>query len=295
MNLEWRLINLEKKEGLFNTMIDLAVFKEVVQGNSKPTFIFSEWEPSITLGVSQSYLFDVDKDACQKNGVKVVRRKSGGQSVYLDDGYIVFSAIAPRGFFANDLSELRKDFCEVGVVVLRENGIPAEFYEPDNIIVRENGRYKTIGSSGQFISQGGVLIKSLIRYKLRNFNRMIDVLKVNGLKLNPYKDEIKEVLADVQSYNSKISKEYLKKKLAEYFSRKYRISLREGSLADEEFICVSTLMSKHEKQLEDKEHYKSRGVCYLYLNGFPLVESFKQILPYNEPSGIGSEITEARA
>lgn len=288
MNLEFRLLDLGKKRGLFNAALDIAIMKEVVNG--RPSFVFSEWEPSVSIGCSQSYLLDVNEEECRKYGIQVVRRESGGQAVYLDENYIVFGTIAPRSFFPPDLTELRKLFCEIGISVLRHIGIPVEFYKPDNIVISENGGYKTIGNSGQIIKKDAIVVKSTIRYRLKDLDKMLRVLKVNGMSLINYHDEIKAVLGDVLSYNSNVSKEEIKKMIAKEFSDKFSVRFFNGSLNEKEYNSVFNLMKELEKNLYDKPHFVSRGVCYLYLNGRPIVDVLKDILPYNEPSDLQEAI-----
>jgi len=286
MNLEWRLLNLEKQNGLFNTALDSFFVRSVASGNSLPSFILTEWKPTVSIGCSQSFSLDVNKEECKKYGIDIVRRESGGQAVYLDENYIVFAAIAPRSFFSLDLTELRKEFCELGISVLINLGLNVEFYQPDNIVIKENGFYKTIGNSGQIIKRDTVAIKSTIRYKLNDLDRMVEVLKVNGRELLNYKDEIKSVLGDVVSYNSNFSKKKIKSMIIKEFSDRFGVRFFEDKLSYEENSSVIDLMKEFKRNLYDKPHFTSRGVCYLYLNGRPIVKALNSILPYNEPSRV---------
>lgn len=293
MNLEWRLIELEKKDGLFNSVIGLAILREISRGRSKPAFVFSEWEPTVSIGCSQSYLLDVNAQACEEHGVSVLRRKSGGQSVYLDDNYIVFSAIAPNGFFVDDLTDLREKFCEIGIRTLQVLGVPASFYRPDNIVIKEKNRYKTLGNSGQIIKRDGTIITGSIRYKLGNFDTMLDVLQVNGKSLHKYREDIKNALGDVISFQPELIKERIKQEFAKNFSERFGVSFYKDRLTDSEEVRAMTLSAAQKRELADKKHYKSRGICYLYLNGSPIVSGLQEILPYNEPSQpVGYELLE---
>ncbi|MBI2507524.1 lipoate--protein ligase family protein [Candidatus Woesearchaeota archaeon] len=284
---EWRLIDLEKENGLFNTNLDQAIKEEIELGNSGPTILFTEWEPTVSIGRSESLSKDVNLEACTSHNVGVVRRLSGGNSVYLDDGYLVFSIIAPMNTFYDrmDKTGLCRDICDAVVSALRKLNIPAEFHKPDNVIVRNGKGVQTIGNSGQRIGEIFYAHGS-IRYELKNFDVFLDVLKVNGYPIHRYHEEIRSVLGEVISFNSKINKEDIKKELALSFSERYGIKLRKKDLTDREIERVELIGKEQERDywLRDEETYKTKGICYLFLDGTNLVPSLHPILPYSKPS-----------
>src|SRR3989344_7533226 len=179
MNLEWRIIDTGEREGSFNTAIDVALLESVGNDGSKPAIVMTEWKPTVSLGNSQSYFLDVDEKACKKHNVQVVRRRSGGQAVFLDENYFVFSVIAKPDMFPRDLTLLRKWFCNLVVELLHDYDIPAEFYRPDNVVIRNENNFKTIGNSGQVITNKSVVVHGSVRHSLKNLDVMLDVLKVN--------------------------------------------------------------------------------------------------------------------
>lgn len=48
-------------------------------------------------GAQPSCRCEVDLEFCQREGIDVVRRKSGGGCIYADEGNIMFSLITPEG------------------------------------------------------------------------------------------------------------------------------------------------------------------------------------------------------
>ena len=287
MNLEWRVLNIEKQNGFFNTALDNTILKEVSEGNSPPTLLFTEWKPTVSLGRNQSYRLDVDEESCKRYGVDIVRRKSGGQAVFLDEGYFVFSTITPKGILSNDLSHLRKFFCDISIDTLNELGVPASFHEPDNIIV-EKPYKRTLGNSGQIIRRGGLIAHGSVRYKLINLVMMLDVLKVNGYKLQAYEEEIKRVITDAYTYNPDIKKDHIKNVFLSKFSEMCGGTLFNGTLTADEKRKLNFFIEEERKKewLMGEENYPAKGVCYFFLDGNNLVPSLQNILPYNKPSTI---------
>jgi len=92
----WRLIVSKPHTGTMNMAIDEAVMLAVCRGESPPTIRFYRWsEPVITLGYFQRFNSEIDHVSCSKNGVRVIRRLTGGRAVlhHLDLSY---SLVAPE-------------------------------------------------------------------------------------------------------------------------------------------------------------------------------------------------------
>ena len=281
MNLEWRLLDLEKKDGVFNTALDLSLLEEIGNGE-KPTLVFSTWKPTVSIGNAQNYFLDVDKEACERNNVDVVRRKSGGQAVFLDDNYFVFSVVANPELFPKDLTYLRKEICSLVIGMLQKFDVPVEFYQPDNIIVKDKNTFRTLGNSGQVITSKAIIVHGSVRYALKNIDLMVDVLKINGEKLNSFENDIKIALTDIVAYNPGLDIKKLKKAFLEKFAEKYNATFTSESLKDEKRILE--IGDELKENLAGDCNYKSRGICYLFLNGQNLVPALQKYLPTNTPS-----------
>lgn len=92
----WRLIITDPLAGAMNMALDEALLTSVTQGNSPPIIRFYRWSPpAITLGYFQSLEKEVNLKACQKAGVDVVRRLTGGRAV-LHQHELTYSLIAPE-------------------------------------------------------------------------------------------------------------------------------------------------------------------------------------------------------
>lgn len=95
----WRLIISEAETGLpgaMNMAVDEAIMKAVAQGRVSPTIRFYSWTPAaITLGYFQKAEKELDLIKCQNAGVDVVRRMTGGRSVFHQHEF-TYSLAAPE-------------------------------------------------------------------------------------------------------------------------------------------------------------------------------------------------------
>jgi len=292
--LEARVISLIGCDGATYNALDTALMESVVAGESPPTLLFAEVKPTVSLGNSQSLSLDVNYDECKRRGVDVVRRRSGGQVVYIDKGYLLFGLIAPRNIIPGDLSAIRESFSRVMADTLRWFGIPVEYRAPDNVVIAHGGHVKTLGNSGQVISGSYVYLQGSIRYSLEDLPAIMDTLKINGHTLHPFEDEIANILGNVITYNPDITKKELQNALVGNFAKAYGLNFAEGSLTNTETKRIADMSHPTEvsNRLQDKPTYKSRGVCYFFVGGENLVPSSRIALDYSAPSTVADSTVE---
>ena len=81
----WRLLVTEPCDGATNMAIDEALWRSRHAGTSPPTVRFFAWDPpTVSVGYGQPLDRHVDVAACQRLGVGLVRRPTGGSAIYHD-------------------------------------------------------------------------------------------------------------------------------------------------------------------------------------------------------------------
>lgn len=97
----------------------LAMEEFVAKHIEDEAFFVWRVSPTVIIGRNQVLEAEVNMEYCLKNGVQVVRRKSGGGCVYSDKGNIMMSYISPRGevtaVFDRYLSALESCLCSLGL------------------------------------------------------------------------------------------------------------------------------------------------------------------------------------
>src|SRR3989344_6709148 len=281
MSLEdtiWRVIDLGLVDGAYHSAAEHTLYESVKAKNSSPTLLFCDLKPTVSLGRSQNYHLDVDHDACRRREVEVIRRKSGGQAVYIDEGYFVVSAIASPPFLTDNVTRLRESFCLLLIDTLHSLSIPAEFRRPDNIVIPAPPTLRTLGNAGQVVTPNqGILAQGSIRHHFLDFEALLDTLQVNGQKLQPYQDQIRNVLTDVVSYKPQITKKQLQDAFLGTFCRNMNTSYCHAAFTSQEKQELQQQLERVNdiSWLQGEPRYPSRGVCYFFVGDDNLVPSLR--------------------
>ncbi len=90
----WRLLVSPPADGATNMALDEAIVRAVGAGLARPTLRLYAWTPPcLSLGRAQSG-DEVDRAACVRDGIDVVRRATGGRAILHTDE-LTYSVIAP--------------------------------------------------------------------------------------------------------------------------------------------------------------------------------------------------------
>ncbi|MCL2134648.1 MAG: lipoate--protein ligase family protein [Candidatus Bathyarchaeota archaeon] len=181
----WRLLPFEVGCAAWNMSVDEAVLQARIVGKVPNTLRFYCWNPSaVSVGRNEVACDRVDFDVAERFGVDVVRRCSGGGTVYHDcDGEVTYGVVAK----VSDLGSVGDVTCvyfkvyEAIVDALRLLGVSADFNVGNvkncpNLTVKG----KKISGSSQTLSRGYVLQHGTL---LQNFDadKMFQLLKLKDL------------------------------------------------------------------------------------------------------------------
>jgi lipoate-protein ligase A len=161
--------------------VDEAVAEAVRSSRSHPTIRFYGWEPSaISIGCFQSLSDEVDVGECARQGVDVVRRRTGGGAVFHDrDGEITYSVVAPEGIMGGDIPASYQEVCGWVVDALTDLGLRPKYVPINDIVV--DGR--KISGCAQTRREGVFLQHGTVLYSLDR-QKMFALLKVNKDKVS---------------------------------------------------------------------------------------------------------------
>jgi lipoate-protein ligase A len=173
----WRLLRFECGDPRLNLAIDETILKVADAGRVPNTLRLWGNSRSVVLGISEEVENEVNLDACQRFGVQIVRRSSGGGTVYQDGGNLNWTVVVKRepSMFGEirDVSEVFQTFAAPILMVLERLRLRGRFEPPASILVdgkKVSGMAASI-KKGALLCHGSLLVDcdiQLMRIVLRN-------------------------------------------------------------------------------------------------------------------------------
>ncbi|MEX3504978.1 biotin/lipoate A/B protein ligase family protein [Corynebacterium sp. LK2510] len=180
-DLEWDILHTEVLPTVVNVALEEVILEQVKTGQRGPTLRFWEWDDCATvIGSFQSYTNEVYPEGVEKHNVQVVRRISGGGTMFMDGGKcITYSLYVPEKLIAGLSHVDSYEFLDRWVVdALNELGVEC-WYIPINDITASEGK---LAGAAQKRRGRAVLHHTTMSYEM-NTEKMLDVLRTGKPKI----------------------------------------------------------------------------------------------------------------
>jgi lipoate---protein ligase len=198
-------------KGITDPRINLAIEEYALKNLdiNETYLLFYINEPSIIIGKNQNTVEEINTDYVESNGIKVVRRLSGGGSVYHDLGNLNFSFITKDD--GESFHNFRK-FTEPVITALQKLGVNAELSGRNDILaegrkISGNAQFST---KGRMFSHGTLLFDSEIEHVVSALRVKQDKIESKGIKsIRSRVANISEFLSnsmDIQQFRSHLLK-----------------------------------------------------------------------------------------
>ncbi|SDJ45846.1 lipoate--protein ligase family protein [Natronorubrum texcoconense] len=124
---EWRLIRDDPRAGDVQMAVEEVAARTALEDDLRTVRVYS-WEPStLSLGYRQDPE-TVDWDYCEREGIDVTRRQTGGGGIYHDRyADISYTIIAPADEVPGNLMDCYDLFCQPVLEGLQRMGVDADF------------------------------------------------------------------------------------------------------------------------------------------------------------------------
>jgi lipoate-protein ligase A len=259
----WRLLKLETSNAFMNMAIDEAVLRFRMENLVLNTLRFYCWNPSaVSIGRFQNVENEVLLDDCRNLGVDVVRRITGGGTVYHDaEDEITYSVVVRKSDLdASDITSVYAKIYDGLTGAVKILGLRADFNVGDkrhcpNITI--NGR-KISGSAqchkGGVVLQHGTFLVDIDLRKMFTFLRVpwaktcVEVAGVARRKIT----SISEALG------REVSIAEVNEALINGFQKALNIKLVDGELTNHERELAEKLFK--EKYATDSWNFKGRSI-----------------------------------
>lgn len=257
----WRLLELEVKDAFTNMAVDEAVLSARISNTVPNTLRFYRWKPSaVSVGRFQDVFNEVYVENCRMHEVDIVRRITGGGTVYHDHvGEITYSVVVKEsdlGF--TDVASTYNVICKGLIEAAKILGISADFNLGDpkkcpNVTIN---RRKISGSAqsrkkGVLLQHGTFLLDTNLE-KMFTFLRVswartcLEVIPVAEKRLTSVKEELGTSISIKEAQNA----------LVQGFQKTFRVRPVEGRLTGYEQKLAEKL--RREKFVTDCWNFEGK-------------------------------------
>jgi len=162
---DWRLVREEVRDGATNMALDEVAARTVADGGPATVRVYGWEPPTFSLGYAQDAA-TVDWDYCERAGVDVVRRPTGGGGIYHDTvGDVSYAVIAPADAVPGDRLEGYHALCEPLFDALDALGIDADFAQTEREAAHEPACYLRGLSPAHDVVAGGRKLSGNAQYR----------------------------------------------------------------------------------------------------------------------------------
>ncbi|MEK4845310.1 lipoate--protein ligase LplJ [Bacillus sp. FSL W8-0183] len=167
----------------YDPMINLAIEEYCLKylDPEETYLLFYINQPSIIIGKNQNTIEEINTKYVEENGIKVVRRLSGGGAVYHDKGNLNFSFITKDD---GDSFHNFKKFTEPVIKALEKLGVKAELSGRNDIMAdgRKISGNAQFATRGRIFSHGTLLFDSEIEHVVSALNVKKEKIESKGIK-----------------------------------------------------------------------------------------------------------------
>ncbi|MDR2699664.1 MAG: lipoate--protein ligase family protein [Nitrososphaerota archaeon] len=231
----WRLLPFEICNAAWNMSVDEAILHARIAGKVSNTLRFYRWNPSaVSLGRNENIGNRVYLQTAKRLGVDIVRRCSGGGTVYHDyEGEVTYSVVAKTSDLSSisNITSVYFKIYEAVTDALRLLGVPSDFSQGDvkncpNLTVGG----KKISGSSQKLSRGYVLQHGTLLQKV-DLDKMFQLLKLNNVSCIQAADIGRErITSIIDELKHNISSDTIVNALKQGFKAILKIQLQEAPL-----------------------------------------------------------------
>jgi len=188
---EWRLVPAEARPGPMQMALEEVAARTAARGGPRTVRVYG-WEPStLSLGYRQEP-GTVDWAYCEREGITVTRRPTGGGGIYHDSfGDISYSIVAPESELPGDLMTCYELLCRPVLDAFERMGVGAAFADAEQPAIHEPACYLRAVNPAHDILADGRKVSGNAQYRQRDA-----VIQHGSLSYAPTVDTHRAVFTD---------------------------------------------------------------------------------------------------
>ena len=242
----WRLVDSGAVRPPESAALDEAILEAHVSGLVPNTLhLYIRSVPTISVGYFQKISESVDMAECERRGVAIIRRKSGGSSIYTDPGQLIYGLVVREADLPQDMAASFEFTCKAIADAIRSFGADAS-YRPMNDVEIQG---RKISGNAQLRRKCSVLQHGTIVVDA-DLSEMDAVLKVSGQHQTAVARPSERMTTLTRVTGSVPEMGAVKRSLVSAFERSFDARFLPSSLTEFETSLVNKLVSERYSKKE---------------------------------------------
>ena len=237
----WRLIDTDLADPYYVTAADEMLSQARTLNKTQNTLhYYRRHPPAVSLGRSRKIHDDVNVKECETNNVKIIRRTTGGGTIYTDKNCFIYSCIFDRKDYPfSSSTTVFNTLCQCLITTLNTFDIYPIYKPPNDLLL--NG--KKISGSAQLKKHNTILIHGTL---------LVDTdLEVMNKVLNHQKPGTVSTITQETGINLPMNE--LKKTFNTQIEHTFHTTLKHTTFTSDEQKRIQTLL--HERYLHNSWNY----------------------------------------
>lgn len=237
---QWRLVDSGLVPPPESVALDEAMLEAHIQGLVPDSLHFYRRStPTISVGYFQRIEESVDLEECRRRGIAIVRRKSGGSSIYTDQGQLIYGLVLHEQEVSKDRADTFKVICSALAAALSSLGADAR-YRPMNDIEVSG---KKVSGNAQLRRKGSVLVHGTVIVGT-DLAAMDSVLKIKSSDSLGAAKPSDRVVSLSTLLGEKVSVESVKEMIVKHLENAFGVVIGPGQLTEWERVRAAQLVEE---------------------------------------------------
>jgi len=220
--------------------LDEAILEAHIDGEVPNTLHFYRRSvPTISVGYFQKITETVDVSECSRRGVSIVRRMSGGSSIYTDQGQLIYGLVVHDADLPGSREESFRIVCTALAETISSFGVKAE-HKPVNDVEVEG---KKVSGNAQLRRKGSVLQHGTVLVDT-DLSAMDAVLRVSPSNQRGIARPSQRVTTLARLLGTAPDMDILKSRLTAGLARAFGAEFMPGNLSERELVLVARLVEE---------------------------------------------------
>lgn len=238
MQPTWRLLDSGLVDSAQSAALDEAILEaHIAHAVPNTLHFYVRTTPTISIGYFQKASESLDLEECARRGIQLVRRKSGGSSIYTDSGQLIYGLVVSESDVPRERPQSFRFICSALARAISSFGVDARYREMNDVEIagRKVSGNAQLRRKGSLLQHGTIILDT-------DLSAMDAVLRMKESKRHSISTPSDRIVTLASLIGRAPSMTEMKRRISLELARDFEIKFVESSLTPLENRLVHKLV-----------------------------------------------------